>query len=160
MGKTKKWPYLRKQGKIDKTKGTLFSRTLKVRENKVVLLFSVLPYFLRYGHFMDFFWPKLSFEQRKWPYLRKWGKIDKTKGTFFSRTLKVGENKVVLLFSVLPYFLRYGCFMISFWPKLSSEPRKWPYLRKQGKTEKTKGTTFSKLEKMKWTYFFLFCLIF
>ena len=48
------WPYLRKWGKIDKTKGTLFSRTLKVRENKVVLLFSVLPYFLRYGRFINF----------------------------------------------------------------------------------------------------------
>ena len=29
MGKIKKCPYLRKKGKIDKTKGTLFSQTLR-----------------------------------------------------------------------------------------------------------------------------------
>ena len=38
-----------------RSKGTLFSQTLKVGEDKVVLLLSVLPYFLRYGRFMNFF---------------------------------------------------------------------------------------------------------
>ena len=35
--------YLGLEAKNEKNKGTLFSRTLKVRENKVVLLFSFWP---------------------------------------------------------------------------------------------------------------------
>ena len=43
-------------------KSTFFTGTLKVWENKVVLLFSVLPYFLRYGRFMNFFGRNRVFE--------------------------------------------------------------------------------------------------
>ena len=37
-------------------------------------------------------------------------KNEKNKGTLFSSTLKVGENKVVLLFSFLASKRRYGIF--------------------------------------------------
>ena len=43
-------------------------------------------------------------------YLVMEAKNEKSKGTLFSRTLKVGENKVVLLFSFLASKRRYGIF--------------------------------------------------
>ena len=39
--------------KIEKTKGTLFSQTLKFEEIKVPLVFSIIDQGLRYGHFMN-----------------------------------------------------------------------------------------------------------
>ena len=107
-----KWPYLRKYGKSEKSKATLFSQTFKVWEYKVPLVLSILPYFLRYGHFLCW---KLIFGQKKCikrPYLKKYGKSGKSKTTLFSQTFKVWENKVPLVLSILPYFLRYGHFKI------------------------------------------------
>ena len=83
-----KRPYLRKYGKSEKSKATLFSQTL---------------------------WWKLIFGQKKCikrPYLKKYGKSGKSKTTLFSQTFKVWENKVPLVLSILPYFLRYGHFKI------------------------------------------------
>ena len=49
---------------------------------------------------------------RKWPYLSSEVKNKKNKGTFFSSTLKVGENKLVLDFLFKAYELRYGHFLV------------------------------------------------
>ena len=46
-----------------------------------------------------------------WPYLGLWVKKQKNKDTFFSRTLKVRENKVVLLFQFLAPILSYDHFL-------------------------------------------------
>ena len=68
----RKWLYLSPRAKIKKTKGTLFSQTLKVEENKVLLVFSILAQGLRYSHFLIFCQPRQQgaiLEFRKWLYL-------------------------------------------------------------------------------------------
>ena len=50
---------------------------------------------------------------RKWSYLKNEGKTEKNKTTFFSQTLKVGENEVPLFLYISAYFPRYGHFMDS-----------------------------------------------
>ena len=50
---TKIGPYLVPGAKLKKNKGTLFSQTLKVEENKVPLVFTNLASGPRYGHFLD-----------------------------------------------------------------------------------------------------------
>ena len=98
--KIRKWPYLSPWASNQKTKGTFFSPTLKVKEKKVPLFFWFEAQGLRYGHFLSF---TTSFHQwgivqsRKWPYLSPWAPNQKTKGTFFSLTFKVGEKKVAKL---------------------------------------------------------------
>ena len=107
-----KRPYLRKYGESEKSKATLFSQTLKVWEYKVPLVWSILPYLLRYGHFLCW---KLIFSQKKFikrPYLRKYGKSEKSKTTLLYQTFKVWENKVPFVLSILLYFLRYGHFLV------------------------------------------------
>ena len=49
-----------------------------------------------------------------WPYLVIQAKNEKTKGTFFSWTLKVEEKKVVLFYWFLPYRPRYCPFFYFF----------------------------------------------
>ena len=49
---------------------------------------------------------------RKWLYLSPRAKIEKTKGTLFSGTLKVEGNKVPLVFAILAQGLRYSLFLI------------------------------------------------
>ena len=79
----------------------MFSQTLKVEENKVPLVFSILALGLKYSHFLIFCRP-----HRKGPskslengYVSApESKLKKTKGTLFSSTFKVGENKVPLVF--------------------------------------------------------------
>ena len=51
-------------------------------------------------------------QSRKWPYLSPWAPNQKTKGTFFSPTLKVEEKKVPLLFRFEAQGLRYGHFLL------------------------------------------------
>ena len=71
---------------------------------------------------------------RKWLYLGLWAKNQKTKGTFFSQTFKVEEEKVPLFFWFLAFRPRYSHFMISifFWKnycprkKNSGAPHKRP----------------------------------
>ena len=46
------WPYLSTEVKNEKSKGTFFSRTFKVRKNKVVIFFSFLAPGPRYCHFI------------------------------------------------------------------------------------------------------------
>ena len=46
--------YLSPRAKIEKPKGTIFSQTLKVEENKVPLVFSILAQGLRYSRFKNF----------------------------------------------------------------------------------------------------------
>ena len=50
----RKWPFLSSEAINQKNKGTLFSQTLKVEENKVPLVFSILALGLRYSHFFIF----------------------------------------------------------------------------------------------------------
>ena len=45
----RKWLYLSPRAKIKKTKGTLFSQTLKVEVNKVSLFFSIFAQGLKYS---------------------------------------------------------------------------------------------------------------
>ena len=98
----KKWQYLSPWAKIEKTKGTLFSSTLKVWENKVSLVFQILAQGLRYSHFLNCkttpCWCGRQ-KWRKWLYLSPRAKIEKNKGTLFSQTFKFKENKVPLALS-------------------------------------------------------------
>ena len=52
--KIKKWPYLSHLAFNQKSKGTLFSSTLKVEEKKVPLVFGFEAKWPRYGHFLGF----------------------------------------------------------------------------------------------------------
>ena len=52
-------------------------------------------------------WDKM----RKWPYLGSGAENDKTKTTFPSRTLKVGEKKVPLFLCLVAPMRRYGHFL-------------------------------------------------
>ena len=47
---------------------------------------------------------------RNWLYLGLGAKNQKSKGTFFSSTFNVGENKVPLFFAILAFGPRYGHF--------------------------------------------------
>ena len=162
----RKWPYLSPRAKIEKTKGTLFSSTFKVWENKVPLVFEILAQVLRYSHFLNFKtapcwcgWQKM----RKWLYLSPWAKIEKTKGSLFSQTLKVEENKVSLFFSIFAQGLRYSHFLIFCQPRQQGnilEFRKWLYLSPWAKIEKTKGTLFSETLKVEGNKVPLIFLIF
>ena len=58
----KKWPYLVLEATKQKNKGTLFSRTFKVRENKVPLLLSNLAFVLSYDYFITFTKPLKAVE--------------------------------------------------------------------------------------------------
>ena len=49
---------------------------------------------------------------RKWPYLAWFSSKLKNKTTFFSSTLKVWQNKVVLFFHFKPKWARYGHFLV------------------------------------------------
>ena len=113
--KMRKRLYLSPLAKIGKTKGTLFPSTFKVWENKVPFVLSILAQGLRYSHFLIFSQPCKQgaiLEFRKWLYFSLWAKIEKTKGILFSQTLKVEENKVPLVFSILALGLRYSYFLI------------------------------------------------
>ena len=48
----------------------------------------------------------------KWLYLSPCAKIEKTKGTMLSLTLKVDGNKVHLVFTIFALGLRYSLFLI------------------------------------------------
>ena len=52
--KGSKGQYLGPWAMNKKTKDTLLSQTLKVEENKVPLVFSILALGLRYSHFLNF----------------------------------------------------------------------------------------------------------
>ena len=105
----RKWLYLSPWAKIEKTKGSLFSQTLKVEENKVSLFFSIFAQELRFSLFLLFCQPRQQgaiLEFRKWLYLSPRVKIEKTKGPLLSQTLKVEENKVPLVFLIFAQGLR------------------------------------------------------
>ena len=111
--KFRKRLYLSPWAKIAKTKGTLFPSTFKVWENKVPLVFSILAQWLRCSFHLYWRispcwhgWQKMN----KWLYLSPWAKIEKTKGTLLSLTLKVGGNKVPLVFTIFAQGLRYSLF--------------------------------------------------
>ena len=112
--KMRKWLYLSPWAKIEKTKGSLFSQTLKVEENKVSLVFSIFAQELRFSLFLLFCQPRQQgaiLKFRKWLYLSPWAKIEKTEGTLFSQTLKVEGNKVPLIFLIFAQGLRYDHFV-------------------------------------------------
>ena len=86
----------------------------------------------------------------------------KSEGTFFSSTLKVGENKVPLFFRFVACVLRYCHFVIllisAIWTQ-TKKMRKWRYLSPETTNLKNKGTFFSstlKVEKNKVSSFFRF----
>ena len=57
--------------------------------------------------------------------------MEKTKGTLSSKPLKVGENKVPLVFSILSQGLRYNHFPIFCQPRQDGAIqnfKKWTYL--------------------------------
>ena len=94
-----------------KTKGTLLSQTFEVEGNKVPLVLPIFDQGLRYSIFLIFCHPRQQgaiLEFRKWLYLSLWTKIKKTKGTLFTRTLKVEGNKVPFVFPIFDQGLRYG----------------------------------------------------
>ena len=94
-----------------------FFQLSKLEKTKWSYFFSIQPYLKRYGHFVSVRFFKFKIENwkiTKWPYLFKYGHNGKKKVTFFSPTLKVGENKVVLFFVLEPYLKRYVHFVI-FW---------------------------------------------
>ena len=110
-----KWLYLSPEAPNPKNKGTFFSLTLKVGENKVSLFFGFGASGLRYGHFLIFLvclLVKAILKMTKWLYLSPEAPNPKNKGTFFSLAFKVGENKVSLFFVFGAPGLRYGQFLI------------------------------------------------
>ena len=132
--------------------------TLKVWENKVPSVFSILAQRLRYRPFLNLViapcwldWQKI----RKRLYLSPWAKIFKIKGTLFPSTFKVGENKVPLVFLILVQRLRYSHFLNSRmapcwhgWQKM----RKRLYLSSWSKIEKNKSTSLSQIFKAEGNY--------
>ena len=79
--------------------------------------FRVLPYFFLSELGINYLQAKykgISKIMRKWPYLIPWASNQKTKGTFFSPTLKVEEKKVPLFFLFEAQGRRYGHFLIIF----------------------------------------------
>ena len=101
-------------------------------------------------------------KNKKWPYLDYFSLNQKNKTTFFSSTLKVWENKVVLFFHFKLKWARYGHFYVSqlltFKTKIM-KLRKWPYLALFSSKWKNKNTfpssTF-KIEEKKVVLFFHF----
>ena len=68
------------------------------------LVFAILAQGLRYSLFLIFCQPRQQgaiTKFRKGLYLSLWAKIEKTKETLFSQSLKVEGNKVPLVFAVL-----------------------------------------------------------
>ena len=145
----RKWLYLSPRAKIEKTKGTLFSSTFKIWENKVPLVFKIFAQGLRYSHFLN---SRMALSWRCWQkrrkrlYLSSWAKIEKTRGTLFSQTLKVERNKVPSILLIFAQGLRYSHFlnlrMTPLWQGWQKR-RKRLYLSSWAKIEKNKGTLFS-----------------
>ena len=75
------------------------------------LVLSIIDQRLSYSLFLIFHHPHQQgniLEFKKGLYLSLWVKIKKTKGTLFSRTLKVERNKMSFVFSFFDQGLRYG----------------------------------------------------
>ena len=84
-----------------KNEDTLLSRTLKVEEKKVSLVFLFVAQGERHGHFSHLTIPHSSipkFQKIIWPYLGSWATNQKTKDTFFPSTFKVWESKISSFF--------------------------------------------------------------
>ena len=80
ISKKQKQPYLTQYHSKFKSKGTLLSPTFKVGEKKVAFFFPLWPYLKRYGHFVIFRFSILNLKNRKltkWPYLFKYGSMEK-----------------------------------------------------------------------------------
>ena len=113
--KTTKCPYLGHFASKWKNKGTLFSSTLKVKGNKVLLFFIFGLKRLRYHNFLVFIiiCSNINDEKTtKWPYLGRFDSKWKNKGTLFSSTLKVEVNKVLLFFHFGLKSPRYEHFLV------------------------------------------------
>ena len=129
---------------MEKTMGTLLSQTLKVEGNKVPLVYKIFAQGLIYSLFLFFGQPRQQgaiTKFRKGLYLNLWAKIEKTKGTLFSQTLKVKENEVPLVFSIFAQGPRYGHFLIFYCPRHQGAISPWL------KLEKIKALYFFKLSK-------------
>ena len=102
FGEYQKMPISRPFGHLQKNKGTLFSPTLKVEENKVPLFFWLEAWQPRYGHFVDLtpIPPKAAiFKRTQLLYLSNFTSYQENKDTFISSILKVEERKVSLFSS-------------------------------------------------------------
>ena len=75
------------------------------------LIFKVFDLHDEIWQFYANFWVNFDKIGILWPYLGLWVKNQKNKGTFFSRTLKLQESKVVLLFQFLAPILSYDHFL-------------------------------------------------
>ena len=94
--KTRKWQYLVHFSWKWKNNTTLFSSTLKVEENKVVLFFHFKLKWARYGNFyisQPSTFKTKNLKKRKWQYLVRFSLKWKNNTTLFSSTLKVEEIK-------------------------------------------------------------------
>ena len=114
MPKIKKMPYLAQFSSKQKSKTTFFSSILKVGENKVGLFLHFELNWVRYGPFFIFeiwIWKAKSHWKWKWSYLAQFSSKQKSKTTFFSSILKVGENKVCLFLHFELNWARYGPFL-------------------------------------------------
>ena len=142
--KRRKRLYLSSWAKIEQTKDTLFSSTLKVWKNKEPFVFSILAQGLRYSHCLIFCQPRQQgaiLEFRRWLYLCPRVKIEKTKVPLLSQILKVEENKVSLFFSIFAQELRFSLFLLFCQPHQQGailKFRKWLYLSPWAKIEKKK----------------------
>ena len=102
-----KWQYLSTEAKTWKSKTTLLSSTLKVKEGKVLLFLSNFAYRQRYGHFLA----KNGILPLKWQYLSTEAKNWKSKTTLFSSTLKIEESKEPLFLSNFACRQIFGHFL-------------------------------------------------
>ena len=111
MGSTKSTncPYLCQTTSNPKYKGTFFSSTFKVWEEKVPSDFHLKTNWPRYGRFVDY--PVIHFvlendvgstKSTNQPYLCQTASNPKNKGTSFSSTFKVWEIKVPSDFHLEP----------------------------------------------------------
>ena len=82
------------------------------------VVFSIFVQGLRYSHFLNWrLLPCWLTENEKMAISQPGAKIEKTKGTLFSQTLKVEGNKVPLVFAILAQGLRYSLFLIFCQPR-------------------------------------------
>ena len=97
--KTTKWLYLSHLTSYQENKGTLFSSTFNVEENKVPLFSWFEVKWLRCSHFVVFkniAYGFIGVKTTKSLYLSHLTSYQENKDTLFSSTFKVGENKVPL----------------------------------------------------------------
>ena len=101
----------------------------------------------------DFYLKSKSLRKLKGLYLTHFNSKWKNKTTFFSQTLKVGENKVVLFFHFGLKWARYSRFY--FLQLLDFKLKSWNRQSGHISLILAQNLKLSKLKKIKWSYFFI-----